>query len=152
MAPKPGKENKASQKPTTGKADTVKSSAKSKKEKEEDDDDLDDELDQDDDAKASPIKSAPKTKKPKDADDSDDDDDVAEDEADDWEKPETEEEWDPDFDEFDIPKSRGKKVSGKKEEDSSAGGADEDFKFDDDLKEFDMFNDSGSFDDDDDDF
>ena len=42
---------------------------------------------------------------------------------------------------------RGKKA-GKKE-----GEEEEDFKFDDDLKEFDLFNDSGSFDDDgDDDF
>jgi nucleolin len=72
-------------------------------------------------------------------------DDDLEDEKDDWEKPEEEERMGPDFDEFDIPKSRGKK-SGKKD-----GDDDDDFKFDDDLKEFDLFNDSGSFDDDDDD-
>ena len=73
---------------------------------------------------------------------------IAEDVDDDWEKPEEEDEWDPDFDEFDLPKSKGKKATGgkKKEEEE------EDFKVDEDFKEFDLFNDkSGGFDDDDDD-
>ena len=39
---------------------------------------------------------------------------VMKNEADDWEKPEEEEEWDPDFDEFDVPKSKGKKSGGEK--------------------------------------
>ena len=49
--------------------------------------------------------------------------------------------WDPDFDEFDIPKSKAKKSTGKKgveEED--------DFKVDDEFKDMDLFNES-SFDD-----
>ena len=61
-----------------------------------------------------------------------------EDEVDDWEKVEEEEEWDPDFEEFDCPNQKEKKptgVAGKK-------GAEEedDFKVDDEFK--DMFNDS----------
>ncbi|MCX8483245.1 MAG: hypothetical protein ORN50_06650, partial [Crocinitomicaceae bacterium] len=60
--------------------------------------------------------------------------------------------WDPDFDEFDIPKSKGKKAAPgpKKKADEE-----DDFKIDEDFKEFDLFNDkSNGFDDDeeDDDF
>ena len=71
---------------------------------------------------------------------------------DDWEKSEEDDDWDPDFDEFDIPKSKGAKKSpaaGKKKADE-----DDDFKLDEDFKEFDLFNDkdSGFDDDDDDDF
>ena len=40
-----------------------------------------------------------------------------EEQADDWEKSEEEEEWDPDFDEFDVPKSRSGKSEEKDEED-----------------------------------
>ncbi|MFW2476450.1 MAG: hypothetical protein ACN4EP_06025, partial [Sediminibacterium sp.] len=68
---------------------------------------------------------------------------------DDWDKAEEDDDWDPDFDEFDIPKSKGKKAGGgkKKGEDD-----DDDFKLDEDFKEFDLFNDKNSgFDDDDDD-
>ena len=61
---------------------------------------------------------------------------------DDWEKPEEEDNWDPDFDEFDIPKSKAKK-SGKKDDD-------DDFAIDDEFKDMGMFDDSGGFDDDDD--
>ena len=67
---------------------------------------------------------------------------------DDWEKPEEDDDWDPDFDEFDIPKSKGKKApgAGKKKEEE------DDFKLDEDFKEFDLFNDKpGGFDDDEED-
>ena len=46
-------------------------------------------------------------------DDDDDDDDVDE-EVDDWDKVEEEENWDPDFEEFDVPKSKAKKGPGEK--------------------------------------
>ena len=62
-----------------------------------------------------------------------------------------EDSWDPDFDEFDIPKSKtksggtaGKKPGGKK-------ATDDDFKMDDDFKEFGLFNDKSSHPDDDED-
>ena len=60
---------------------------------------------------------------------------------------EEDEDWDPDFDEFDIPKSKGKKgpATGKK-----AADEDDDFKMDDEFK--DMFNDSNDFDEEDDDY
>jgi len=61
------------------------------------------------------------------------------------EKVEEEENWDPDFAEFDVPKSKGKKTGGKKGVEE-----DEDFKIDDEFK--DMFNDSDEFADDDDDY
>lgn len=84
--------------------------------------------------------------------DEDDDEDVPAEEEDDWEKGEEGEEeadeWDPDFDEFDIPKSTKKAAGGKKDADEE-----EDVKFDEDLNEFDdLFGDSGGdgFDDDDD--
>lgn len=74
----------------------------------------------------------------------DEDDDV--DVPDDWENKEEEESWDPDFNEFDIPSSKNKK-GGKKGED------DDDFKMDEDFKEFGLFDDdSGNDFDDDDDF
>jgi len=69
--------------------------------------------------------------------------------VDEWEKPEEEDdEWDPDFDEFDIPKSKGKKAAGPKKK----GDDEDDFKVDEDFKEFDMFNDKDDFDEEDDDF
>ena len=93
-------------------------------------------------------KESSKPKKQVEEDDDDDDDDGV-DEVDEWDKPEEEENWDPDFDEFDIPKSKGKKSTGV------AGGKkaaddDEDFKVDDEFK--DMFNDSDGFDDEEDDY
>ena len=67
---------------------------------------------------------------------------------DEWEKPEEEENWDPDFEEFDVPKSKGKKsttAGGKK------AGDDDDFKLEDD--EFkDLFNDKGYDDDEEEDY
>ena len=106
----------------------------SKKKVEEDDDDLVDE---------EPKKSAKSSK-------SDDDDDDVDEADDDWNKEEEDDTWDPDFEEFDLPKSKGKKAPGgaKKAEEE------EDFKVEDteDFKDLDLFNDSESFDDEDDDF
>ena len=82
----------------------------------------------------------------------DDEADDAEDEVDDWEKPEEEENWDPDFEEFDLPKSKVKKAGGaapgKK---AGKGDDDDDLSVDDEFKDLDLFNDRG-FDDDDDDY
>mgnify|MGYP006204482579 CR=1 FL=1 len=64
----------------------------------------------------------------------------------DWEKGDEEHSWDPDFEEFDIPKSKGK-AAGKKKADEE-----DDFKIDEDFKEFDMMAGGDDFDDDDDDF
>jgi hypothetical protein len=102
----------------------------SKKKVEDDDDDLVDE---------EPKKSAKSSK-------SDDDDDVVEEGDVDWNKVEVDDAWDPDFEEFDLPKSKGKKAPGvaKKAEE-------EDFKVEDD--EFkDLFNDGALDDDEEDDF
>jgi hypothetical protein len=73
--------------------------------------------------------------------------------VDDWDKPEEDDDWDPDFEEFDLPKSKVKKTStgggaagkkaGKEEED--------DLGIDDEFKDMDLFNDRG-FDDDEEDF
>ncbi|HRD42417.1 MAG TPA: hypothetical protein PLN30_01635, partial [Ferruginibacter sp.] len=60
---------------------------------------------------------------------------------------EEDENWDPDFDEFDIPKSKAKKSGTKK------GKEDDDLGLDDDFKEFGLFDDEGgNYDDEDDDF
>ncbi len=56
-------------------------------------------------------------------------------EEDDWEKVEEEEEWDPDFDEFDVPKSRTGKSNSKEEGD--------DLNFDEDEEFNDLFDDQG---------
>ena len=45
--------------------------------------------------------------------------------------------YDPDFEEFDIPKSKIKKPGAKK------GKGDDDFELDDDFKDLDLFNDGG---------
>jgi hypothetical protein len=75
----------------------------------------------------------------------DDDEADVDDGPDEWEKPEEEEEWDPDFEEFDLPKSTGKKT-GKK-----AAGDEDDFKFEDD--EFkDLLGDKNYDDDEEDDY
>src|SRR6266487_4502948 len=120
-----------------------KPSSKSKKQMEEDDDpDEDAETVTPAAQKGKVVASSSKKK----ADDDDDDDDVEEDQVDDWDKVEEEENWDPDFEEFDVPKSKAKKTAGKK-------GAEEedDFKLDEEFKDMDMFNESG-FDDEEDDF
>jgi anthranilate/para-aminobenzoate synthase component I len=71
------------------------------------------------------------------------DDEGAEDEVDDWDKVEEEEEWDPDFDEFDIPKSKVKKAGTAKKGTAGKGEEEEEFGFgDDEFKDMDLFNDS----------
>jgi|688.fasta_scaffold44030_3 DNA-directed RNA polymerase subunit delta len=99
------------------------------------------------------IQSAARKKKEEEEDDVVDDSPAADKETadDDWEEgeegAEEEDEWDPDFDEFDIPKSTKKGSAGKEEE------VEEDAKFDEDLNEFDdLFGDGGDDFDDDDDF
>ncbi|HEV2830425.1 MAG TPA: hypothetical protein VGW31_00470, partial [Hanamia sp.] len=52
--------------------------------------------------------------------------------------------YDPDFEEFDIPKSKTKKPSSKK------GKEDDDFEIDDDFKSLDLFDEGADLDDDDD--
>jgi DNA-directed RNA polymerase subunit delta len=121
----------------------------SKPKKQLDEEDKDDELEEEETLK--PVKKGSKVaavKKDSDADD--EEEDAVEDEPDDWEKPEEEENWDPDFEEFDIPKSKGKKggVTGVAKK-----GAEEedDFKFEDD--EFkDLFGDKSYDDDEEDDY
>lgn len=101
--------------------------------KKSEDDDLGDE-------EATPKKSGKSSKE----EDDDGDDDI---EDDNWNKDEAEdEEWDPDFEEFDLPKSKGKKAVG-----GAKKGAEEeeDFKVDDEFK--DLFNDGASLDEDEED-
>ena len=110
-----------------------------------DDDDIDD-----DDAleDVAPVKKGKSSagKRKSDPDGDRDDDDEVDEVEDDWEKTE-EEDYDPDFEEFDIPKSKTKKAPLKK------GKGEDDFELDDDFKEMDLFNDgSGGVDDEDDDF
>ncbi len=59
------------------------------------------------------------------------------DEVDEWNKVEEEEEWDPDFDEFDVPKSKSKKSApggGTKK-----AGKEEELDLDEDFKDLDLF-------------
>jgi nucleolin len=72
--------------------------------------------------------------------------------ADDWEKPEEEDDdWDPDFDEFDVPGSGAKKATVKKGKKGKVED-DDDFKVDDDFKELGFDDGDDDFDDDEDDF
>jgi len=71
--------------------------------------------------------------------------------VDEWEKVEEEEEWDPDFDEFDIPKSRSKKSTTPPPKKGVKGVEEDDLGIDEEFKDLDLFNDSG-FDEDEDDF
>ena len=97
--------------------------------------------------KASALKTS-KVASKKGKDDEDDDDAADEDEVDDWEKPEEDDSWDPDFEEFDLPKSKAKKTStsGKK----AGKGEDEDLPIDEEFKDMDLFNESGIDEDEDD--
>ena len=64
-------------------------------------------------------------------------------EVDDWDKVEEEDDWDPDFDEFDIPKSKVKKSTGTAGGAKKAGKEEDDFSFEDDeFKDMGLFNDS----------
>lgn len=149
MAVKANKGGKTPEKKTLAKETTPKASPKPKKQFEEDEDD---DLDLDEPAAAA--KGSKKAAGPaKNADDDEDDD--LEDLEDDWNKEEDEEEWDPDFDEFDIPKSRGGKEDGPLLGKKGKGEEfDDDFKLDDDFSDLDFGGGKGKggFDDDYDDF
>lgn len=74
------------------------------------------------------------------------DDDEEDEVEEDWEKQEEEDNWDPDFEEFDLPKSKGKKGPAKK------GEEEDDFKLEEDeFGDDDLFNEKG-FDDEEEDF
>ena len=144
MAAKPDKEKKSPGKTgsASAKESAKKASPKPGKQMEEDDDDgLDDEVDTTSvSRKAGKAVASTKTKK------DDDDDDGVDDGPDEWEKPEEEEEWDPDFEEFDVPKSKVKKADtgGKKPVDDEFTFEDEEFK--------DLLNDKDYDDDEEDDY
>ncbi len=72
-----------------------------------------------------------------------------EDEVDEWDKVEEEEEWDPDFDEFDVPKSKTKKAHPAERKLPKA--EEDDLGLDDEYKNMDLFNDNG-FDEEEEDF
>jgi hypothetical protein len=148
MSTKSDKEKKSPVKAAAAKDPVKKISSKPKKQLEEDDaDEIDDEMETSSVSKKSAHtegrvgKGITSSKKKEE----DDDDDEVDDGPDDWEKPEEEEEWDPDFEEFDVPKSKGKKAAtGTKKP------ADDDFSFEDD--EFkDLLNDKDYDDDDEED-
>lgn len=146
MALKSDKESKSAPKKVKPLADSAenKGIAKSKNTVEDEDGADDEEMD------AKPISKSVKASKSKKEDDEDEEEAAVEEVADEWEKSEEDENWDPDFDEFDIPKSKGvKKAPGAKK--TAKDEDEDDFKIDDDFK--DMFNNSSrGFDDDDDDF
>jgi hypothetical protein len=149
MALKSDKEKKGSKAsaPETPKQTSGKGSSKAKKEATDDDDDDEDF----DTPKAAPKKNAKSSAKAKKDDDDDDDIDDVE-ETDDWEKVEEEEEWDPDFDEFDVPKSKAKKSAGGPAPKKTGKGADDDdLGLDEDFKDLDLFG-EGGFEEEDDDF
>ena len=82
-------------------------------------------------------------------DDDNEEDVELDDEADDWNKADEDEDWDPDFAEFDLPKSKTtKKVPGVKK--GVKEDDDDDFKIDDEFK--DLFGGSSPRQDNDDDF
>jgi hypothetical protein len=150
MAPKSDKEGKGSKKSAPQPKETPeKPSPKAKKP--DDDDDDDDDVEDDDAPKASKKPASKAASKVKKDDDDDDEEDLAEDEVDEWEKVEEEEEWDPDFDEFDIPKSKTKKSTGGNTSKKATKGEEDDLGLDDEFKDMDLFNDSG-FEEEEDDF
>jgi DNA-directed RNA polymerase subunit delta len=127
--------------------DKLVSKTKKNLKEEDDDDDLeDDETEVTSFSKKNGKPSASKKGKAKDEDDEEDDEEI----KDDWEKPEEEEEWDPDFDEFDLPKSKGAK--GKKVTGGAKKADDDDLKLDDEFKEMDLFDDRYDDDGEDDDY
>lgn len=108
---------------------------------------IDDDDDADPDEEVVKPKKAAKGKKSSDDDEEEEEVEI----ADEWEKSE-EDNWDPDFDEFDVPASKTKKAGpGKKAKDE-----DDALRPDDDFKEFGLFDDEaggrgrGGYDDDDD--
>jgi DNA-directed RNA polymerase subunit delta len=141
MAAKSDKEKTPKKAATKAGAAIKKIVAKPKEQLEDDIDDI-----ETDDEKPSKGKkmAAVKGKSDEEGDDDSDVDEV----EDTWNKPEDGDDWDPDFDEFDLPKSSAKKTGTTKK---SAKDDDDDFKIDDEFK--DLFdNKSSKFDDDDDDY
>ena len=154
MASKSDKEKKDLKKsaPAASKQTIAKPSAKKAKEEEDEDDDDDEVETPKPAAKKNAKATSAKSKKKGDDNDDDDEDDVAEDEeVDEWDKVEEDEEWDPDFDEFDLPRSRAKKGSTPVGKKAAKGGEEDDLGLDDDYKNLDLFNES-SFEEEEDDF
>ena len=143
MASKSDKVKKVSEKIISDTNKTAKKeSSKPAKKDEDDENELEDDIEE-----TSPKQKAGKASSKKGKEEDDDEEDEADDKEDDWEKVEAEEEWDPDFAEFDVPKSKGKKAVTPVKK----GGADEDdFKVDDEFK--DMFNDGDELNDEEDDY
>jgi DNA-directed RNA polymerase subunit delta len=114
------------------------------------DEDEDEEVEEVDETKA-PVKknakAASKSKKKEDVDDDDFEEEVEE--VDEWEKVEEEDNWDPDFDEFDVPKSKSKKSTGGAKK--TAKGDEDELGLDEDFKDLDLFG-EGNFEEEDDDF
>jgi hypothetical protein len=134
MKSKIDKEKTAQVNKSSGDKNVSSKKASSKDEIEGEDDDID--MDE------KPLKKGSASKKGKPNDDEDD----AEDVEDNWEKAD-EDDFDPDFEEFDIPKSKIKTGSTK------GKGDDDDLGLDDDFKTLDLFDDgTGGDDDDDEDF
>ncbi len=95
--------------------------------------------------KVSKATSKKKNVEEEDADASDVDDDLEDEQDDDWGKTEEDDSWDPDFEEFDMPKKSAKKPGkGKKTEEEDDLGLDDDLNLDDD----DLFDDKDEFDND----
>lgn len=136
-----GKTESSKSAPNESKEANKKVSTKPAKQLEEDDED---EVDDEETTKAAKVGKA-SSKKGKEDDDEEED---AEEAVDDWDKPEEEESWDPDFEEFDLPKSKVKKATGGA---GKKGKEEEDLGVDEEFKDMDLFNDSG-FDDEEDDF
>ena len=126
-----------------------KTSSKSKKQMEDGENDEEDEDDKIEDVDTPKVnaKNATKSSKKSSSDDDDEDEGDDVDEVDEWEKPEEEDTWDPDFEEFDLPKSKAKKTTGG----AKKGKEEDDLGVDDEFKDMDLFNDRG-FDDDEEDF
>ena len=125
------KEKKVGKKPVAENASLKSEHPASKSKKDDEEDDFDE-------ADDKPMKKAAR---------SSDEDEDAEDVEDDWNQVEEDENWDPDFDEFDIPKSKTKKSGGKKSADDDDLGMDDEFK---DLGFDDFSGGGGGFDEEDD--
>lgn len=137
MKSKIDKEKKTPAKTPVGEKNSAGSPRSKKKS-----DDLDDNDDDDKPVKKAVVKSGKKSK-----DDDDEIDDVnADDIEDEWEKPD-EDDYDPDFEEFDIPKSKVKKAVPKKK-----GGNEDDFELDEDFKDLGLFDEGTLEDEEEDDF
>ena len=143
MKSKSGNENKIPSKKNL--ADKPDSSANKSSVEDDMNDDIDD-LDEVEEEDVKPVKKGKATSK-KSKSEAEDEDDTEEVE-DEWEKGDADDDYDPDFEEFDIPKSKVKSGPAKK-------GKEDDFELDDDFKSLDLFNDgtgSGADDDEEEDF